>query len=94
MRAVGVDLGGTNAKLAVVEDGRVVESGQIATRSEDGPDAVLARVAELAPTATGRGGRCAPRWRTRSASRSRSSTTGTRSRWPSRCWARAPAAAR
>jgi glucokinase len=51
MRLVGVDLGGTNAKLAVVEDGRVVETGQVATRSEDGPDAVLARVAELARTA-------------------------------------------
>jgi glucokinase len=51
MRLVGVDLGGTNAKLAVVEHGRVVHTGQIATRSEDGPDAVLARVAELARSA-------------------------------------------
>lgn len=51
MRLVGVDLGGTNAKLAVVEDGRVVGTGQVATRSEDGPEAVLARVAELARSA-------------------------------------------
>jgi glucokinase len=51
MRLVGVDLGGTNVKLAVVEDGHIVSTGQVATASEDGPDAVLARVAALAASA-------------------------------------------
>src|SRR6185437_4982119 len=48
MKLVGVDLDGTNVKLAVVEDGRIVSTGQVATASEEGPDAVLARVAALA----------------------------------------------
>lgn len=51
MKLVGVDLGGTNAKLAVVEDGRVSATDQVATASEDGSDAVLARVAALAASA-------------------------------------------
>jgi glucokinase len=50
---VGLDLGGTNIKCAVVEidDGgepRVLATASQPTLSEDGPDAVLARVAQLA----------------------------------------------
>jgi glucokinase len=51
---VGLDLGGTNIKCAVVEidgDGappRVLATASEPTRSEDGPEAVLARVARLA----------------------------------------------
>ncbi|HMJ37727.1 MAG TPA: ROK family protein [Baekduia sp.] len=49
---VGLDLGGTNIKCAVVEiDGgepRVLATASEPTRSEEGPDAVLARVARLA----------------------------------------------
>lgn len=50
-RLVGVDLGGTNVKLAVLEAGRVVATDQVATASEEGPDAVLDRVAALAASA-------------------------------------------
>jgi glucokinase len=50
---VGLDLGGTNIKCAVVEidDGgepRVLTTASEPTRSDEGPDAVLARVARLA----------------------------------------------
>jgi glucokinase len=51
---VGLDLGGTNIKCAVVaieDDGappRVLATKSEPTRSEDGPEAVLARVAALA----------------------------------------------
>jgi glucokinase len=48
---VGLDLGGTNMKCAVVERGagdpRVLASDSWPTDSEDGPEAVLSRVAEL-----------------------------------------------
>ena len=48
MRALGLDLGGTNIKLALLEDGVLVEQREAATRSEDGgPAAVLARLVEL-----------------------------------------------
>ena len=47
--SVGVDLGGTNIKCAVISDGpRVLAVDACPTRSEDGPDAVLERVASLA----------------------------------------------
>jgi glucokinase len=49
---VGLDLGGTNIKCAVVEidDGepRVLATASEPTRSDEGPEAVLARVARLA----------------------------------------------
>src|SRR5439155_16884098 len=45
-RNLGLDLGGTNIKLVVLEDERVVEQDSTPTRSEEGPDAVLARLAE------------------------------------------------
>jgi glucokinase len=48
LRSVGVDLGGTHVKVAVIEDGAVVESTNVPTRSEDGPAAVLDRLAGLA----------------------------------------------
>jgi glucokinase len=48
MRALGLDLGGTNIKLAVLEDGVLVEQREAPTRSEDGgPAVVLARLVEL-----------------------------------------------
>ena len=46
-RALGLDLGGTNVKLAVLEGDEVVETASIQTRSEDGPDGVLARLVEF-----------------------------------------------
>jgi glucokinase len=48
MRALGLDLGGTNIKLALLEDGVLVDQREAATRSEDGgPAAVLQRIVEL-----------------------------------------------
>ena len=46
MRHLGLDLGGTNIKLALLEDGAVVERAE--TRTGSGVDAVLDRMAELA----------------------------------------------
>ena len=54
MRALGLDLGGTNVKLALLEDGEVAATDQAPTLSEEGgPEAVLARMVEL-------GGRVGP----------------------------------
>lgn len=48
MRLLGLDLGGTDIKLALLEDDRVVAKDSAPTRSEDGrPEAVLARLVEL-----------------------------------------------
>jgi glucokinase len=47
VRQLGLDVGGTRIKLAVLEDGRCVASDEAETRSEDGPDAVLERVVAL-----------------------------------------------
>jgi glucokinase len=48
MRALGLDLGGTHIKLALLEDGALVEQREAETRSEDGgPAAVLRRIVEL-----------------------------------------------
>lgn len=48
MRALGLDLGGTNIKLVVLEDSKVLETREAATLSEDGgPGAVLRRMVEL-----------------------------------------------
>ena len=48
MRALGLDLGGTNIKLALLEDGVLVGQREAETRSEDGgPAAVLQRIVEL-----------------------------------------------
>ena len=48
MRSLGLDLGGTNVKLAILEDGRLVERADAPTQSADGVDAVLGRMVELA----------------------------------------------
>jgi len=45
--AIGVDFGATKIAIALVtRDGRVIASRTTATRKEDGPDAVLARMAQ------------------------------------------------
>ena len=52
MRRLGLDVGGTNIKLAVLEDDAVVETRRAPTLSEDGgPDAVLRRIAALGASA-------------------------------------------
>jgi glucokinase len=49
VRLLGIDLGGTNIKLAVVEGGRVAATDRAPTLShQGGPDEVLERVAALA----------------------------------------------
>jgi glucokinase len=56
---LGLDLGGTDIKCAVVELGdpaRVVVTSECATRSSDGPRAVLERVAALGRAAAARAG--------------------------------------
>jgi glucokinase len=47
LRALGLDVGGTNLKLALLEDGVLVEQREAPTLSEDGPTAVLQRIVEL-----------------------------------------------
>ena len=47
MRSLGLDLGGTNIKLVVLEAGHVAERREAPTRSEDGVEAVLERLVEL-----------------------------------------------
>jgi glucokinase len=51
-RHLGLDLGVTNLKWAVVESGgddwRTLDRGQVLTHAEDGPDAVVGRIAETA----------------------------------------------
>ena len=53
---LGIDLGGTNLKWAVVgadgADWSIADRGQVRTPARDGPDAVVARIAELAREAT------------------------------------------
>jgi len=51
VRQLGLDLGGTKIKLAVLEDGRCVSRDETETRSEDGPEAVLERLVELGRSA-------------------------------------------
>lgn len=48
VRLLGLDLGGTNIKRVVLEDDRITARDTEPTRSEEGPDAVLARVGALA----------------------------------------------
>ena len=49
---LGIDLGATNLKWATVErtgaDWRVVDEGQVPTPAADGPEAVVARIVEVA----------------------------------------------
>ncbi|HET9755930.1 MAG TPA: ROK family protein [Candidatus Limnocylindrales bacterium] len=57
-RHLGLDLGGTNIKVVVLEhdvDGwRVLHRDQVATPAADGPDRVVARLAEVGAEAIGR----------------------------------------
>jgi glucokinase len=54
MRRLGLDVGGTNIKLALLENERVVATDQAPTLSEDGgPEAVLERIVELGRSAGG-----------------------------------------
>ena len=49
MLTIGVDLGGTKVEMVLLDgSGSVVKSQRYATRSEDGPDRVVAGVAESA----------------------------------------------
>jgi glucokinase len=48
VRRLGIDVGGTNIKVVVLDDERVVERRSEPTRSEEGPAAVLKRLAALA----------------------------------------------
>lgn len=47
-RRVGLDVGGTNVKLVVLDDDEVVDRATEPTASENGPEAVLDRLAALA----------------------------------------------
>jgi glucokinase len=51
MRSLGLDVGGTNIKLVVLEDERVVEQREAPTLSERGPEDVLRRIGELGRSA-------------------------------------------
>jgi glucokinase len=51
VRSLGLDVGGTNIKLALLEGGEVVERAEAPTLSEQGPEAVLLRLVELGRTA-------------------------------------------
>jgi glucokinase len=48
VRSLGLDLGGTNIKLVIVDGGEVVQRVEAPTLSGDGVDVVLARLVELA----------------------------------------------
>ena len=47
MRALGLDLGATDVKLAVLDGEHVVETDTTPTRSQHGPEGVLAQLVEL-----------------------------------------------
>jgi len=47
VRRLGVDIGGTRIKLALVDGDEIVETRVVETGSEQGPQAVIARVAAL-----------------------------------------------
>ncbi len=54
---IGVDLGGTNVRAAVVtEEGAILERAETETLAQEGPDAVLVRVAGVAREAAQRSG--------------------------------------
>jgi len=57
-RHLGLDLGGTNIKAVVVEhdgdDWRVLDRDQVGTPAAQGPDRVVARLAEVGAEAIGR----------------------------------------
>jgi glucokinase len=45
MRTVGLDLGGTNIKYAIVDGADIVQTGHVETHSDEGPKAVVRRLA-------------------------------------------------
>ncbi|GAG35978.1 unnamed protein product, partial [marine sediment metagenome] len=48
-KLLGVDLGGTNLRAAVVdEEGKILGSARVETRAAEGPEAVVARMASCA----------------------------------------------
>jgi glucokinase len=51
MRTVGLDLGGTNIKFAVVDGHAAIAQGQVQTHSDQGPAAVARRLADTAKAA-------------------------------------------
>ena len=46
-KVIAFDIGGTNSRIALFEDERIVWRDQAPTPSQDGPDAMVARMAEL-----------------------------------------------
>ena len=57
MRQLGLDLGGTNVKWAILEDGReLVASGTEQTHGDRGPEQVVLRLAEVGRAAIARHG--------------------------------------
>lgn len=56
-RAVGIDIGGTNIKLATLwSDGELLQSTQIRTRADDGPEQALSRLCDAVEDLLGRSG--------------------------------------
>lgn len=56
-RFIGIDLGGTNLRAAVIdEDARILAQARVETRAQEGPDAVLKRLAAVAREAVERAG--------------------------------------
>ena len=53
MTVVGVDLGGTNLRVAAVEDGAIVRRQRVVLGEARGVDAVVAAIAELVAEVAG-----------------------------------------
>ena len=65
MISLGIDLGGTQIKYGLVEDGKILDCGICDTRLEEGYQAVVHRMADCAKSflrgaSTGRAGRFPP----------------------------------
>jgi glucokinase len=52
MRSIGLDLGGTNIKVAVVDGSNIIHTDQVPTHSNEGPHAVVRRLAAAGRAAT------------------------------------------
>jgi len=46
-RILAFDIGGTNIKFGVVEDGKIIDRGSLPTYAEDGKDSVISRLVNL-----------------------------------------------
>lgn len=56
-QVIGVDLGGTNIRVAVLDaDGTLSHVSRMPTQSQDGPDAVIRRIADLVIDVAAQGG--------------------------------------